>query len=85
MSSYQPGIPTGFINLDTDYQNIQNNFDTIDETNSLQEGASIQVVHLNKINLTEFDYEDEIENIERFDIVGYPKFTHFLQNNCAKF
>lgn len=26
MSSYQPGIPTGTVNLDVDYQNIQDNF-----------------------------------------------------------
>jgi len=26
MSSYQPNIPTGLVNLDVDYQNIQNNF-----------------------------------------------------------
>ena len=30
MSSYQPNIPTGFVNLDTDYQNIQGNFQQLD-------------------------------------------------------
>jgi hypothetical protein len=29
---YQPGIPTGLINLDVDYQNIQNNFQQLDTT-----------------------------------------------------
>lgn len=32
MTSYQPGIPTGFVNLDQDYQNIQNNFTQLDTT-----------------------------------------------------
>ena len=32
MSSYQPGIPTGLVNLDVDYQNIQNNFQQLDTT-----------------------------------------------------
>ncbi len=32
MSSYQPGIPTGFVNLDTDYANIQGNFQQLDTT-----------------------------------------------------
>lgn len=32
MSSYQPGIPTGTVNLDVDYQNIQNNFQQLDTT-----------------------------------------------------
>ena len=30
MSLYQPGIPTGTVNLDVDYQNIQNNFSQLD-------------------------------------------------------
>lgn len=32
MSSYQPGIPTGFVDLDTDYANIQGNFQQLDTT-----------------------------------------------------
>ncbi len=32
MTVYQPGIPTGFIDLDVDYQNIQNNFTQLDTT-----------------------------------------------------
>lgn len=32
MSMYQPGIPTGTVNLDTDYQNIQDNFSQLDTT-----------------------------------------------------
>lgn len=28
--SYQPGIPTGNVNLDVDYQNLQNNFQQLD-------------------------------------------------------
>lgn len=30
MSIYQPGIPTGTVNLDVDYQNVQNNFRQLD-------------------------------------------------------
>lgn len=30
MSIYLPNIPTGLINLDTDYQNLQNNFQQLD-------------------------------------------------------
>ncbi len=30
MSVYQPGIPTGTVNLDVDYLNIQNNFQQLD-------------------------------------------------------
>ena len=32
MTIYQPGIPTGFVNLDVDFQNIQNNFQQLDTT-----------------------------------------------------
>ncbi len=32
MSSYQPLIPTGTVNLDIDYQNIQGNFQQLDTT-----------------------------------------------------
>lgn len=32
MTSYQPGIPTGTVNLDVDYQNIQGNFQQLDTT-----------------------------------------------------
>lgn len=30
MSTYQPNIPTGLVNLDVDYQNLQNNFSQLD-------------------------------------------------------
>jgi hypothetical protein len=30
MTSYQPGIPTGSVDLDEDYQNLQNNFQSLD-------------------------------------------------------
>src|SRR5258706_8887704 len=32
MSMYQPGIPTGTVNLDVDYQNLQDNFQQLDTT-----------------------------------------------------
>jgi hypothetical protein len=32
MTMYQPGIPTGTVNLDVDYQNIQDNFQQLDTT-----------------------------------------------------
>ena len=32
MTSYQPTIPTGLVNLDVDYKNIQNNFQQLDTT-----------------------------------------------------
>lgn len=32
MTMYQPTIPTGLVNLDVDYQNIQNNFSQLDTT-----------------------------------------------------
>ena len=31
-SNYQPGVPTGRVNLDTDYQNLQKNFQQLDTT-----------------------------------------------------
>lgn len=31
-SNYQPGIPTGRVNLDVDYQNLQDNFQQLDTT-----------------------------------------------------
>lgn len=31
-SNYKPGIPTGLVNLSTDYQNIQGNFQQLDTT-----------------------------------------------------
>ena len=31
-SIYQPSIPTGLVDLDQDYQNIQNNFQQLDTT-----------------------------------------------------
>jgi hypothetical protein len=34
---------------------IENNFDIIDETNSLQEGSSVQLIHLNKIKLEQYE------------------------------
>ena len=35
MSSYQPNIPTGTVNLDIDYQNLRANFQQIDTTYSV--------------------------------------------------
>jgi len=32
MTLYQPGIPTGTVDLDQDYQNVQNNFQQLDTT-----------------------------------------------------
>jgi len=32
MSSYQPNIPTGFVDLDLDYQSLQGNFQQLDTT-----------------------------------------------------
>lgn len=32
MTAYQPGIPTGTVNLDVDYKNIKNNFGQLDTT-----------------------------------------------------
>jgi len=32
MSLYQPGVPTGTVNLDVDYQNLQKNFQQMDTT-----------------------------------------------------
>jgi hypothetical protein len=32
MTAYQPGIPTGTVFLDLDYQNVQNNFQQLDTT-----------------------------------------------------
>ena len=32
MTTYQPNIPTGLVNLDTDYANIQGNFQQLDTT-----------------------------------------------------
>lgn len=32
MSTYQPGVPTGTVNLDVDYNNLRNNFDQLDTT-----------------------------------------------------
>jgi hypothetical protein len=32
MTLYQPGIPTGTVDLDQDYQNLQNNFQQLDTT-----------------------------------------------------
>ena len=42
--TYQPGIPTGFLNLDQDYQNIQNNFTVLNNV--------FQVDHTTLTNVT---------------------------------
>lgn len=61
MSTYQPGIPTGLVNLDVDYQNIQNNFQQLDtsfgkdhvtfSSQTAQNGYHTSI-HLNPISTT---------------------------------
>lgn len=61
MSAYQPGIPTGTVNLDVDYQNIQANFQQLDTTfavdhvtfsNATAQNGYHQSVHLNPVSTT---------------------------------
>lgn len=61
MSIYQPGIPTGTVNLDVDYQNIQNNFQQLDTSfnvdhvtfsNQSAQNGYHKSVHLNPISTT---------------------------------
>lgn len=61
MSTYQPGIPTGTVNLDVDYLNIQNNFQQLDTSfgidhlpfsnNSAQNGYHTSI-HFNPVSTT---------------------------------
>lgn len=61
MSTYQPGIPTGLVNLDVDYQNIQNNFQQLDtsfgvdhvtfSSQTAQNGYHTSI-HLNPVSTT---------------------------------
>jgi hypothetical protein len=45
MTMYQPGIPTGTVNLDVDYQNIQNNFQQLDTTYGVDHIAYSQITN----------------------------------------
>jgi len=45
MTSYQPGIPTGTVNLDVDYQNLQNNFQQLDTTYGTDHVAFSQAIN----------------------------------------
>ncbi len=61
MSLYQPGIPTGLVNLDVDYQSIQNNFKQLDtsfgvdhvtfSSQTAQNGYHTSI-HLNPVSTT---------------------------------
>lgn len=61
MSSYQPGIPTGLVNLDTDYLNIQKNFQQLDTTfnvdhvtfsNQTAQNGYHKSIHFNPVSTT---------------------------------
>ncbi len=61
MSSYQPGIPTGTVNLDVDYLNIQNNFQQLDTSfgvdhvtfsNQTAQNGYHQSIHFNPVSTT---------------------------------
>ena len=56
MSIYNPSIPTGLINLDTDYKNIQNNFSQLD--------TSYGVDH--------YKYSDNTANNGKHNIIHIP-------------
>lgn len=61
MSIYQPGVPTGLVNLDVDYQNVQNNFQQLDtsfgvdhvtfSSQTAQNGYHTSI-HLNPVSTT---------------------------------
>lgn len=61
MSSYQPGIPTGTVNLDVDYLNIQANFQQLDTSfgidhlpfsNQTAQNGYHQNIHFNPFSTT---------------------------------
>lgn len=61
MSTYQPGIPTGTVDLDVDYLNIQNNFTQLDTSfgidhvtfsNQTPQNGYHQDIHFNPVSTT---------------------------------
>ena len=60
MSSYQPGIPTGSVNLDVDYLNIQGNFQQLDTSfgvdhipfSQTAQNGYHTAIHLNPVSTT---------------------------------
>lgn len=61
MSVYQPGIPTGTVNLDVDYLNIQNNFQQLDTSfgvdhlpfsNQTAQNGYHKSIHFNPVSTT---------------------------------
>lgn len=59
--SYQPGIPTGLVNLDEDYQNIQGNFQALDTvfavdhvqfSNATAQKGYHTLIHFNPVSTT---------------------------------
>jgi len=61
MSSYQPGIPTGTVNLDQDYKNIQKNFQQLDTSfgidhvtfsNQTPQNGYHESIHFNPVSTT---------------------------------
>lgn len=61
MSTYQPGIPTGTVNLDIDYDNIQKNFQQLDTSfgvdhvtfsNQTAQNGYHESIHLNPFSTT---------------------------------
>jgi hypothetical protein len=61
MSVYQPGIPTGTVNLDVDYLNIQNNFTQLDTSfgidhlpfsNQTAQNGYHKSIHFNPVSTT---------------------------------
>ncbi len=45
MTSYQPNIPTGLVNLDIDYQNLRGNFQQLDTTYAIDHVPITQVAN----------------------------------------
>ncbi len=61
MSMYQPGIPTGTVNLDVDFQNLQDNFQQLDTTfgvdhvtfsNQTAQNGYHEDIHFNPVSTT---------------------------------
>jgi hypothetical protein len=90
MSIYNPGIPTGTVNLDVDYQNIQNNFSQLDTSfnvdhvtfsnTSLQNGYH-KSIHFNPISTTATNGPNNIPPVVPVTTAGFGQLFNVETND----
>jgi len=80
MSSYQPGIPTGTVNLDVDYLNIQRNFQQLDTSfgvdhvtfsNQTAQNGYHKSIHFNPVSTTATNPPNNYPPVTPAAVPGY--------------